>query len=122
LVDSLKVSIRGIPVDAAEVVQKELEMGAMLFDESVFSTLQKQIACANVIVELDRRLRVYQETRRTRELPEYLDIGDKSWLYIPHWIFDPKGGDVITLQTEEKPMGLVAWFRVKRNFKAIKFN
>ncbi len=117
----LKVSVRGIPVDAAEVVQKELEMGAMLFDESVFDTLQKQIACANVIVSLDKKLRVYQETHKTRQLPEYLDIGDKSWLYIPMFIFKPDS-DIITPRTKDKPAGLVAWFRVKRGFKAIKFN
>lgn len=119
--DNLKVSVRGIPVDAAEVVQKELELGAMLFDESVFDTLNKQIACANVIVALDKRLRVYQETHMTRQLPETIDIGDKSWLYIPMHIFKPDS-DIITLQTREKPAGLIAWFRVKRGFRAIKFN
>lgn len=120
--NELKISIRGIPIDAAEVVMKELELGAMLFDESMFNTPTKRIACANVIVELDRQLRVYQETRKTRQLPQYLDIGDKSWLYIPHWIFDPEGGEVISLRTKDKPAGLVAWFRVKRSFRGNKFS
>lgn len=119
--DALKVSVRGIPVDAAEVVQKELELDAMLFDESMFDTASKRIACANIIFALDTKLRVYQETKMTWDLPQTIDIGDGGWLYIPVWLFPPDSG-IITPQTRDKPAGLVGWFRTKRYFRGANFN
>lgn len=110
------IQVRGIPIPTDDVVAFELEFGGQLFDESTFDTKDKKIACANVIRELDRYLRIWQEKNMTRELPEYLpNFPDRAWLYIPVDLFPP-GSGVIIGRSKERPAGLVAWFRVKRSF------
>lgn len=110
------INVRGIPIPVDDVVAFEMEFGGMLFDESAFDTHDKKVACANVIVELDRYLRIWQEKNNTRELPEYLpNFPDKTWLYIPVSLYPP-GSGVTILRTSDRPAGLNAWFRVKRSF------
>lgn len=112
--DGDTIFVRGIPIATWEVVQFEQKFGGMLFDESVFSTMDKKIACANVIVQLDKQLRLYFEKNRTRALPDAVDIGDPSWIYIPVAFMPPDDTTIMTPFTTEKPAGLVGWFRTKR--------
>lgn len=100
------IKVRGIPINRDEVIAKELEIGGMLFDEPVFKDRNKKEACANVLRALDRKLKVYQQTFKTKDLPPYLDIGDRSWLYVPVNLFPPDSYIVV--------IGKAAWFRVKR--------
>lgn len=109
--------VRGIPMLTDEVIAMELQFGGQLFDESTFDTTAKKVACANVIHELDRYLRVWQEKNHTTELPDYLpDFPDRSWLYIPVALFPPDSG-MVALRTIRNPAGLIAWFRVKKHFR-----
>lgn len=119
-ISSNTITVRGIPIPIDDVIAKELEYGAQLFDESTFKTLEQQVACANVILVLDKALRQWQEQNNTRRLPEYLDVGDRSWFYIPVDLFPPEAG-ITMMRTKARPAGLVAWFRTKRNF-AVKRN
>jgi len=98
------IYVRGIPVSRLEVAAISMRYDAHLFDEVMFMNNEaKRIACANVIHELDKKLAI--ETKRLGKRPEELDIGDKSWLYIPI----PLSGPDTIIQTNK-----VAWFRVKR--------
>lgn len=112
------IFVRGIPVKQWEVKQFEAEFGAMLFDESNMPA-QKQVACANIIVELDKQLRVMQELQKDLSyLPdpkrgESVDIGDRSWLYFPVRFSDATG-TIKTLRTKRFPGGVVGWFRFRR--------
>lgn len=99
--------IRGIPVSRLEVASISMRYDAHLFDEVMFMHDEaKRIACANVIVELDKRLAI--ETKKQGKRPTELDIGDKSWLYIPI----PLSGPDTLIQTNK-----VAWFRIKKYHK-----
>ena len=109
------IPVRGIPISRDEVISKELEIGWQLFDESTFDTQEKRVACANVILALDLALRQWQEQNSTERLPQYLDIGDRSWFYVPIDLFPPNSG-ITMVKTKARPAGLVAWFRVKRGF------
>lgn len=113
------IYVRGIPMLAWEVIQHQDRLGAQLFDESMFATIQKKQACANVIVALDIALRKYLEKEGWREVPDekiiVIDIGDPAWKYIPVKLF-PSDGIVTVARTKDSPAGKVAWFRMKRMF------
>lgn len=99
--------IRGIPLSRREVAAMEHRVGGMLFDEIQFAhDTAKRLACANVIDALDKKLWNMRKARK--KIPDYIDIGDKLWLYIPILLFEP--GSIIKSSK-------VAWFRVKRFHK-----
>ncbi len=111
------VMVRGVPVSRMEVIQFEQKFGGMLFDESSMSTGTKKTACANVIVVLDRQLRTMQELRGDASyLPDSVDIGDVSWLYIPVGFKSPV--ETITIRTPRTRKflaGIVGWFRIRKH-------
>lgn len=106
------VVVRGIPVARWEIVQLQDRLGAQLFDESLFKEQHKRLACANVITALDRRLRYMQELAKDPSyIPDSVDIGDVSWLYIP-----VSFAGFTTVRTKKFPAGVVGWFRFKKYF------
>ncbi len=117
------IYVRGIPVSKLDVYVQQERLGAQLFDESMFRSLQKQIACATVISQLDVEYRKSIEKRGPLGVDEIrrIDIGDPSWLYIPVNIFGPDAG-VIMVGTKDSPAGKVAWFRYRRQYRASVLN
>ncbi len=111
------VRVRGIPVGRMEVIQFEQKFGGMLFDESNMSTRAKKIACANAIVVLDKQLRTMQELKGDADyLPDSVDIGDVSWLYIPVGFKSPVETITIhTPRTKKFLAGIVGWFRIRKH-------
>lgn len=119
------VYIRGIPIGRQEVYFHQQRLGAQLFDESMFNDRHKQQACATIIYELDRTYRRYIEKYgepTENSEPIRLDIGDPSWVYIPVPLFNPsfESTGILSIKTKEKPVGLIAWFRYKKQYKPIK--
>lgn len=105
------IKVRGIPVERWEIEQFEQKFGGMLFDEALFmSNEAKRVAVANVVNALDKQLALMRRLARDPVyLPDYVDIGDRFWLYIPVGF-----GGVVSIPTRDKPAGVVGWFRVKR--------
>jgi hypothetical protein len=104
--------VRGVPVLKSEVIYYQEKLEAQLFDEGVFPKLTHKQACANVIRFLDEALKRWQVAKgQGAILPEYLDIGDPAWFYIPVGF---QGYTVVA--TRDKPAGVVAWYRRKRYF------
>lgn len=115
------ILVRGIPFLAEEIEEMQHKLDAQLFDESMFADdFAKQAYCANVLRALDTVLKQWQVKHNTRDLPEYIDIGDKLWFYIPVNLFPPEeeqGIDaIIVMPTKERPAGLVGWYRRRRVF------
>lgn len=109
------ILVRGVPVPQIDVILKQEELGAQLFDESVFADREKKVACANIIFALDTALARFRVANPTR-LPDAFDIGDSSWLYIPVDIFAPETG-ITTGPSKDKPVGLIGWFRIKKYYR-----
>lgn len=98
------IHVRGIPLSRNEVAAMEQRVGGMLFDEIQFQhDTAKRLACANVVDGLDKKLNQIRKQRQY--IPDYIDIGDKMWLYIPIPLFGPA-----SIVKSAK----VAWFRVRR--------
>lgn len=112
--DSLNV--RGVPIKAWEIAQLQDQLGAQLFDECMFDQPIHQIACANIVRELDHKLYRWQRANQTHDLPGSIDIGDPAWRYIPVRLF-PDDGQVIVMPTRAAPAGRVAWFRSKKQWR-----
>jgi hypothetical protein len=113
------IYVRGIPVSKLDVYVQQERLGAQLFDESMFRSLQKQIACATVISQLDVEYRKSIEKKGPLGVDEIrrIDIGDPSWLYIPVNIFGPDTG-VVMMPSKNSPGGKMAWFRYRRQFQS----
>lgn len=114
------IFVRGFPLSRAEVFTKQEELGAQLFDESMFDTEAKRIACANVILILDQALKTFLLQKGLKSIPEddivSIDIGDSNWNYIPVALTPPNSA-LIFMPTREAPAGKVAWFRYKKYFR-----
>lgn len=113
------IFVRGIPVLRSEVYMHQQRLGAQLFDESMFcSNDVKRYACATVVRELDIKLGVVIASRRyplnDNEIT-LIDIGDPSWVYIPVSLFG-KESPILTVPSKDKPAGLVAWFRMRKQY------
>jgi hypothetical protein len=110
------ITIRGIPFPRAEVYLQQERLGAQPFDESLFNGYGKKIACAQVIRALDF---AYNAVIQKRGYPlgedeiMQIDIGDGAWVYIPILIVPPSS-NIIVMPTEDRPAGLIAWFRRKK--------
>jgi hypothetical protein len=116
--------IRGVPIETREVFLQQERLGAQLFDECMFMNSQKKrLACANVIVELDRKFAesVAKSGPLGKNEIRTLDIGDPSWYYIPVMLINPAETNVIVMPTKDRPAGLVAWFRIKRYHRGVTF-
>lgn len=116
--NSEKILVRGVPVSIEDIKVVQDNFGVQLFDESVFEADFQKTACANILVELDRKVFEWQVKNKTGELPDALDIGDKSWIYLPIYIFNPS--QVNPLPTPDHPAGLLAWFRAKKGWRVQK--
>lgn len=112
------IAVRGLPIKLEEIALQQYRLGANLFDESVFSTRTKKIACANVLVELDKQFArsVAKKGPLGREEIRVIDIGDPSWLYIPIMLMPP-GGNIIVGGSKNSPAGKPGWFRMRKGYK-----
>lgn len=117
------IFVRGIPMKRTEVAMHQARLGAQLFDESMFVEFRKKMACASVIKQLDYSLRQYIEKhgRIGTDKIVTIDIGDPSWVYIPVLLFaPPEQSGIVMMSSKEKPVGLVGWFRMKKQYQTAK--
>lgn len=113
------IFIRGLPLFRSEVYMHQQRLGAQLFDESMFSNDDvKRYACATVIRELDTSLAMLIAGRGyglSDDEIALIDIGDPGWVYIPVNLFG-KESPILTAPSKDKPAGLVAWFRMRKQY------
>ena len=108
------IHVRGIPIKKHEIDMMSQKLGGKLFDESTVSTYERR-SCADMISFLDRVLAAFRRQKQDPAyMPEYIDIGDKSYFYAP------VGFAGLNLPpTKRLPAGLVGWYRIRRFRKGI---